>query len=87
MPFYLAEWFRAQADQTQADQIIAAFDAATDCEAAVRLILILAVPTDQVIFGLFAAPSPRALLAACSRAGIPPQRLTSDVQPTHHATP
>ena len=81
MPHHLVEWFRADADQSWVDHITAALGS-TGPEPDVRLIIIIAVPSDEVIFGLFAASSSETLRQVCVRAGVPPQRLTTDVQPT-----
>jgi hypothetical protein len=37
------------------------------------------VPTDEVLYGLFAADSPGIVLQACQRAGIPTERLSAGV--------
>ena len=81
MPHHLVEWFRTEADQARIAQITEALTAGV-YPAEVTLVLIIAVPTDQVVYGLFAASSSEALLALCARAGIPPQRVSADV---HHA--
>jgi hypothetical protein len=39
----------------------------------------LAVPSDEVIFGVFTADSPDLVTVTCQRAGIPAQRLTAVV--------
>lgn len=85
MPYHLVEWFRADADQSWVDHITAALESAAP-EPDVRLVMIMAVPSDEVIFGLFAAPSTETLQHLCARAGVVPQRLTANVQPTLHAT-
>lgn len=45
----------------------------------VRLLITLAVPTDEVIYGMFSAYSADAVVLTCERAGIPVERLSSDV--------
>jgi hypothetical protein len=46
---------------------------------AVRLLMTLSVPTDEVIFCVFAAASAQIVAAACQRGGIPAKRLTAAV--------
>lgn len=45
--------------------------------AAVRLVVTLAVPADEVVFGLFEAPSAESVTSTCERAGLPPMRLNA----------
>ena len=42
----------------------------------VQLLMTLAVPTDEVIFGVFAAGSAQTVCEVCRRAGFPAERLT-----------
>jgi hypothetical protein len=42
----------------------------------VELLMTLAVPTDEVVFGLFTAGSAQIVSQACLRAGVPAQRVT-----------
>jgi hypothetical protein len=42
----------------------------------VRLLMTLALPTDDVIFGVFTARSEAVVAQTCQRAGMAPQRLT-----------
>jgi hypothetical protein len=52
---------------------------ATDMSASgcpLNLCTLLAVPSDEVIFGVFTAGSAVTVSSACDRAGHPPQRLT-----------
>lgn len=80
---YLAEWYRPEVTQRPLDDTVAKLDAvaATMCVegSLVKLLVTLAVPTDEVIFGVFAAGSPDMVVQACRRAGIPLERLSSDV--------
>jgi hypothetical protein len=79
----LAEWYRPAVTERLVDEIVATLDAATAAVSAegtpVRLMLTLAVPTDEVVYGLFAAESPDNVVEACRRAGIPIARLSTDV--------
>jgi hypothetical protein len=45
----------------------------------VRLLMTLAVPTDEVLYGVFAAHSANTVSETCRRAGIPAERLTKAV--------
>ena len=45
----------------------------------VRLLATVVVPTDEVLYGLFAANSSEIVLQACKQAGIPAERLTAGV--------
>ncbi|MDV3125778.1 hypothetical protein M1247_12695 [Mycobacterium sp. 21AC1] len=79
-PCYLAEWYQAALTDDQLDRAAAKLD---ECAAsmsadgtAVRLLMTLAVPSDEVVFGVFAAASAQLVAQACHRAGLPPQRLT-----------
>jgi hypothetical protein len=42
----------------------------------VRLLNLLAVPTDEVLFAVFTADSVNTVEQTCDRAGIPAQRVT-----------
>ena len=46
---------------------------------AVRLVITLSVPTDEVLYGVFGAASPDIVSEACLRAGVPFQRISGDV--------
>ena len=45
--------------------------------AVVRLVATLAVPADEVVFGLFEAPSADSVTDVCERAGLPPMRINA----------
>jgi hypothetical protein len=45
----------------------------------VWLVLTVAVPSDEVLYGVFAAESPELVHEACAQAGAVPERLTVDV--------
>jgi hypothetical protein len=80
---YLAEWYRPEVTQRPLDDTIAKLDAVAATMrvegSLVKLLVTLAVPTDEVIYGVFAAYSPDIVVQACRRAGIPLERLSSDV--------
>jgi hypothetical protein len=80
---YLAEWYRPEVTQQPLDDTVAKLDAVEATMSVegslVKLLVTLAVPTDEVIYGVFAACSPDIVVQACRRAGIPLERLSSDV--------
>ena len=41
-----------------------------------QLLMTMAVPSDEVLFGVFGAGSAEAVSEVCRRAGIPAERLT-----------
>jgi len=43
----------------------------------VRLLNLLAVPTDEVLFAVFTADSANAVAETCDQAGIPAQRVST----------
>jgi hypothetical protein len=83
MACYLAEWYLPDLTEHSVDDIVARLDAAAITVARegteVRLRLVLAVPTDEVLFGVFAAESPDIVSRTCARAGAPYQRLSGEV--------
>ena len=83
LPCYLAEWYRPDLTQHVLDDIIGSLDAAisavSNAGTPVRLLVTLAVPTDEVLYGVFTADSPDAVVAACRQAGVPVERLSTDV--------
>jgi hypothetical protein len=81
---YLAEWYRPEVTEQPLDDTIAKLDAVAATMrvegSAVKLLVTLAVPTDEVIYGVFAACSPDSVVQVCRRAGIPLERLSSHVR-------
>jgi hypothetical protein len=81
--YYLAEWYRSELTDKSVDDIVAKLDVAvitvTDEGTPVRLVVTLAVPTDDVLYGVFGAQSPDIGTATCARAGVPHQRLSAQV--------
>jgi hypothetical protein len=77
---FLVEWYRPRLAEEPIEETAATLDA---CAAAmstagstVRLLTILAVPADDVCFGVFTADSADLVDRTCRRAGLPAQRLT-----------
>ena len=79
-PYYLAEWYRSHLTSGELEDAAASLQSgvAAVCGTGedVKLLMALAIPTDEVLFGLFAAPSAQAVREACRRAGLPAERLT-----------
>jgi hypothetical protein len=83
LPCYLVEWYRPQLTGGPLADTTARLEsaAATVCAegASVRLLMTLAVPADEVLFGVFTADSAHAVSEVCRRAGFPAERLTDAV--------
>ncbi|MDY6999440.1 MAG: hypothetical protein SW019_22845 [Actinomycetota bacterium] len=79
---FLAEWYAPDCAEGGVQHILgllrAAFASHTGV-VTVRLALILAVPADEVLFGVFEASSIEAVAAHCARAGLPPIRINAAV--------
>jgi hypothetical protein len=80
---YLVEWYRSELVGDTVDYFTAVLD---DCAASlssestrVKLMSMLAVPADDVLFGVFAATSAELVASTCARAGIPAQRLSAAI--------
>ncbi|HYO02517.1 MAG TPA: hypothetical protein VET27_11825 [Mycobacterium sp.] len=80
---YLVEWYRPNLTRQLIDDMVADLDASTASMCAegspVWLLMMLAVPTDEVLYGVFAADSPDLVQMACARAGSEPERMSLDV--------
>jgi hypothetical protein len=80
---HLAEWYLPELTAESVDDIVAKLNTATtsmsDEGIPVRLVVTLAVPKDEVLYGVFAAHSEEVVTTACERAGVPYQRLTSGI--------
>jgi hypothetical protein len=80
---YLVEWYRPGLDEDQLSELVANVEhssASVSVEGSpVRCVLLLAVPTDEVVFGVFAADSADVVALVCRRARMPASRLTAAV--------
>lgn len=80
---FLAEWYLPDLADARVDDIVERLHAAASGLASggarVRLVATLSVPSDEVLYGVFDADSPDAVVATCEHAGIPQQRLSADV--------
>lgn len=80
---FLVEWYWPEPGDELLDRTTASLEHSTAAISAegfpVRLLMTLAVPTDEVIFGVFAAGSPQLVERACHQAGVPAERLAGAV--------
>ncbi len=80
---FLVEWYRPNLTRQATDDLVAELDRATaDMSAegsSVWVLMTLAVPSDEVLYGVFAAQSPELVHEACVRAGAVPERMSRDV--------
>jgi hypothetical protein len=78
--YFLAEWYRPELAEGPVEPTAATLDEAAASVSAsgspVQLLAMLAVPSDEVLFGVFAAASANIVTQTCDRAGISAQRLT-----------
>jgi hypothetical protein len=81
--YYLAEWYLPELTERSVDDLVAKLDAAAILVSSqgtpVRLVVTLAVPTDEVLYGVFGAGSSDIVSKTCLEAGVPHQRLSGDV--------
>lgn len=96
LPCYLVEWYQPEFTVDHLDGIAAKLDESAASMGVngspVQRLMTLAVPGDEVVFGVFTANSERDVAEACIRAGIPAQRLTAAVEdriarPRYRETP
>ena len=80
-PCYLVEWYHsAIADEPLDDTAARLKDSAvlmSEQGSTVRLLNLLAVPTDEVLFAVFTADSASTVAETCDHAGIPAQRVST----------
>ena len=77
---FLVEWYHPELGAEPLDTAAALDDCAASLSAEgspVQLLTMLAVPTDEVAFGVFAAGSADLVAAVCDRAGVPARRLSA----------
>ena len=77
------EWYRANLTRQLIDQMVADLGKATTIlrgeGSQVLLIMTVAVPTDEVLHGVFEADSRELVWTACERAGSIPERMSVDI--------
>jgi hypothetical protein len=80
---FLAEWYLPEITEQSVDDVVAKLDLAASAVSGegtpVRLLVTLAVPTDEVLYGVFGAHSPDIVTATCRRADLPYHRLSGDI--------
>jgi hypothetical protein len=80
---FLVEWYRPNLTRELIDGMVARLNEAIARMSAdgspVWLVMTVAVPTDEVLYGVFAADSPDLVRAACERAGSVPERMSVDI--------
>jgi hypothetical protein len=80
---FLVEWYRPNLTRELIDGMVAGLNEAIAIMSAegasVWLVMTVAVPTDEVLYGVFAADSPDLVRAACERAGSVPERMSVDI--------
>jgi hypothetical protein len=80
---FLVEWYRPNLTRELIDGMVAGLNEAIANMSAdgspLWLVMTVAVPTDEVLYGVFAAESPDLVRAACERAGSVPERMSVDI--------
>ncbi|OKH84253.1 hypothetical protein EB75_05560 [Mycobacterium sp. ST-F2] len=80
-PCYLVEWYSPSfidgALAQAADALSATAASLSTDGARVRMSTLIAVPTDEVVFGIFVADSAEIVTRTCESAGFPAQRLSA----------
>jgi hypothetical protein len=81
---FLVEWYASELTTAAPEDVAARLDAgaaAASAEgSAVQLLVTVSAPTDDVVYGVFAADTAEAVLDACRRVGWPPDRITGHVR-------
>jgi hypothetical protein len=83
-PFFLVEWYQTGPVAQLADAVAAQLSGAAatgDDTPPAALLMALTMPTDQTVFAVFSAASCEVIIALCQRAGWPPDRISTDVEP------
>lgn len=79
-PRYLVEWYSSDLTGESVPALVAALEgAATGVDSEVTLLVTMGVPSDEVLYALFAAASEDVVIDVCELAGHPPQRITANV--------
>lgn len=81
IPCFLVEWYPYRLAEEVIARAAATLDACAESMSAegssVALLTMLAVPNDDVLFGVFTASSAALVKETCDRAGMPAQRLST----------
>lgn len=84
---HLVEWYRTELTDASVAEMVAALEAAAAAvgvDGPVRLVVTMAVPSDEVLYAVFAASSTDVVIDLCRRAGLPAERVTADVSAHVH---
>lgn len=76
---FLVEWYQPDLVESAVDAAIDRLTAAATATR-VKLLVALSAPTDETLFGVFAADSVDAVVAVCWQAGWHVDRLTAGVR-------
>lgn len=80
MPCYLVEWYRPELRTRPLEEVAAKLEECAAMLSAngspVQLVMTLAVPAEEVLFGIFQADSADSVSEACTCAGMPGGRLS-----------
>jgi hypothetical protein len=78
---YLVEWYPDELSEEILDRTLARLlegaEALSTNGSSARVLMTLAVPTDEVIFCIFLASSREIVAQACERAGLPAERVSA----------
>ncbi|CAN3126754.1 DUF4242 domain-containing protein [Mycobacterium sp. smrl_JER01] len=81
VPCYLVEWYQPPMCDAALTRAVARLEASAAIMAArgvsVMLLTIISVPSDEVLFGIFAADSAESVDETCDRAGLSASRLAT----------
>ena len=80
---FLVEWYGPDTSTSSVDETAGRLnDGAASTSAAgdrIRLLMVLAVPTEDYVFGVFAAESAETVAQVCADAGAPAARISAAV--------
>lgn len=83
LPRFLVEWYGQRAGAgaigEAAERLTDGAASISAAGAQIRLLMALAIPTDDYAFGVFAADSADTVARVCARAGAPPDRISAAV--------
>ncbi|RZT86768.1 hypothetical protein EV383_3666 [Pseudonocardia sediminis] len=86
---YLVEWYHPDATPEALERRVAAVTAnaaARSADDGVALLTTFLLPSDEVVFGVFAARSGEAVADVCRRSGYPAGRVSEAVEATAPGT-
>jgi hypothetical protein len=82
---YLAEWYRPQPTEEllrdEVEQLDECITSMCAQGSPVQLLMTLAIPTDELVIGVFTAGSEQIVARVCRQAGIELQRLSVAIDP------